>query len=90
MAITADEGFKLELKRMIVEETGKSEVDPAQISDDEPLFGPDAPLELDSLDGLQVSVALKQRYGVEVNDSKLLRRIMRDIDTLADYLQANA
>lgn len=90
MATAVDDGFKLELKRMIVEETGKSEVDPAQITDDEALFGPEAPLELDSLDGLQISVALKQRYGVEINDSKVLRRVMRNIETLADYLHSSA
>lgn len=88
MSTVQDSEFKLELKRMIVEETGRSEVDPASISDAEPLFGPEAPLELDSLDGLQISVALKQRYGVEVNDSKLLRRIMSNIDTLSEYLRS--
>lgn len=86
MTASQDSDLKLELKRMIVDETGKMEIAPEDISDSEPLFGPDAPLALDSLDGLQISVALKQHYGVEITDSKHLRRVMSSIDSLAEYL----
>lgn len=88
MAETQDTAFKRELKQMILDETGKTEIDPDSISDTEALFGVDAPLALDSLDGLQIAVALKQRYGVEVTDSKVLRRVMVNIDTLADFLRS--
>lgn len=87
MRESSEQQFRLELKQMILDETGKTELTPEDIRDDEPLFGPDASLALDSLDGLQVSVALKQRYGVEITDSKRLRRIMSSIDSLADYLR---
>jgi acyl carrier protein len=81
-----DSDLKLELKKMIVDETGKLDVMPEDISDSEVLFGPDAPLALDSLDGLQISVALKQRYGIEITDSKRLRRIMTSVDSLAEFI----
>ncbi len=81
-----DSDLKLELKKMIVDETGKLDVMPEDISDSEALFGPDAPLALDSLDGLQISVALKQRYGIEITDSKRLRRIMTSVDSLAEFI----
>jgi len=88
MSETQDKAFKLELKTMILEETGKTEIDPDSISDTEALFGADAPLALDSLDGLQIAVALKQQYGVEINDSKVLRRVMSNIETLAEFLRS--
>lgn len=78
--------LKLELKQLIVEECDKH-VDPAQITDSEPLFGPRAPLDLDSLDGLQISMALQTRYGVVVTDPKQVRRILKSVNTLADFLQ---
>jgi acyl carrier protein len=81
-----DSDLKMELKQMIVDETGKLDVMPEDISDSEALFGPDAPLALDSLDGLQISVALKQRYGIEITDSKRLRRIMTSVDSLAEFI----
>ncbi len=75
----------MELKQLIIEECDK-EVEVSDISDDELLFGPDAPLALDSLDALQISVALQQRYGKRLVDSKETRRVMRSVATLAEFL----
>ena len=75
----------LELKTLIVEACDK-ECDPASISDDELLFGPEAPLQLDSLDALQVSMAIKKKYGLRLPDSKETRRILSSIANMADHL----
>lgn len=74
-----------ELKVLVVESCDK-EVDPAAIADDEPLFGPEAPLQCDSLDALQISMAIKKRYGLRMPDSKETRRVLTSIATLADHL----
>ncbi len=81
-----DTAFKRELKALIVQEADK-DVEPESISDDEVLFGPDTNLGLDSIDGLQISMALQLHYGVRVTDPKELIRIMANINTLADYLR---
>ncbi|PLY05910.1 MAG: acyl carrier protein [Arcobacter sp.] len=81
-----DENLKLELKKLIIEECDK-DIEVEEISDDEILFGSDTSLELDSMDALQISMALHKKYGVDANDSKKLRKIMASINTLADYIQ---
>lgn len=81
-----DSAFKRELKEMIIEECGK-ELSAADIGDDHALFGEDTDLELDSLDGLQISMAIQRRYGHRVADPKELRRIMASVNTLADFLR---
>lgn len=53
---------------------------------DEPLFGPDSRLDLDSLDGLQLSVAIQKRYGIRMADSKDLRRALASLTVLARYI----
>ena len=53
---------------------------------EELLFGPDARLGLDSLDALQVSMALQKRYRVRLVDSKETRRILSCVGNLADHL----
>ncbi|MDQ7988229.1 MAG: phosphopantetheine-binding protein [Candidatus Dactylopiibacterium sp.] len=58
------------------------------LAPDEILFGPEARLALDSLDALQVSVAIHKRFGVRIADSKETRRAMATLATLADYLVA--
>ncbi|RYF75225.1 MAG: acyl carrier protein [Comamonadaceae bacterium] len=62
---------------------------PGGLRDDEPLFGPDARLDLDSLDALQLSMAIQKRYGVRMPDSKDTRRALESLARLADHLLAH-
>ncbi len=81
-----DPALKARLKQMIVTETDK-DVDPVTLPDDQPLFGPGSALELDSVDGLQISMALQMQFNLRIEDPKQMRRILVNIDTLADYIQ---
>jgi acyl carrier protein len=81
-----DKKFKLELKELIIKECDL-EIDPDEVSDDGAMFGPDSEFGLDSIDALQISMALKNKYGVSITDSKEMRRIMVSLNTFADYLQ---
>lgn len=83
---SADNPFKTELKQLIIDET-ESELTPEDISDGEALFGPDTQMQLDSIDGLQVSMALQLHYNVRITDPKELIRVMASINTLADFLR---
>ena len=79
--------LKSALKTLIVETCGK-DCDPAAIADDEILFGSGTRLALDSLDALQLSIALQKRFGVRLTDSKETRRALASIASLADWLRA--
>jgi acyl carrier protein len=81
-----DTALKTELKQLILTECDL-DITPDEIGDDEPLFGKASRLGLDSIDGLQISVALQKRFGLRIGDSKVMRRILVSIDTLADFLQ---
>ncbi|MEJ8848742.1 phosphopantetheine-binding protein [Variovorax rhizosphaerae] len=76
-----------ELKGLVLDAVEKSAPE-GGLADDEPLFGPDARLDLDSLDALQVSMAIQQRYGVRMPDSKETRRALTSIAHLAAHLSA--
>ena len=78
-----------ELAALILEATERT-LDGAPLSADEPIFGRSSRLALDSLDALQVSMALQKRYGVRLTDSKETRRILACVGNLADYLQKRA
>jgi acyl carrier protein len=84
----AREELSAVIKRLIVEACDK-EIDPQSIGDDEVLFGPAARLALDSLDALQVSMALQKRFGIRLVDSKETRRILANVASLADFLAAS-
>jgi acyl carrier protein len=84
-----DDAFKAELKKLIVAACNR-DIDPASIGDTDSLIGSDSALGLDSLDVLQVNVAIAQRYGTRIDDTKHARRVMKSINTLADFLRPTA
>ncbi len=82
-----DIALKRRLKTMIIEECEKFHLSPDDINDDVLLFSDASGLELDSLDALQISVALLNRFGVRITDSKSFRRHVTTINELADFIQ---
>jgi len=81
-----DSILKESLKKLIVE-VCESEEEACSILDEEALFGRDSVLGLDSMDALQISMALDSQYGLKTTDSKKLRKMMTSINTLADFIQ---
>jgi acyl carrier protein len=82
----SDPAFLAELKAFILAAVDKAE--PADgLRDDEPWFGPESRLDLDSLDALQISMAIQKKYGVRMPDSKETRRALSSLVTLAEHLQ---
>ena len=78
--------LKQALKAMIVQECDK-DVDPATITNEEQLIG-GGPLALDSLDALQICMAVQERYGVRIEDGPKARKALRNIDSLAETILA--
>ncbi len=81
MTDAASTQLKHELKQLIIEECDK-DITPDDIADDAPLMS-DA-LDLDSLDVLQICMAIKTRYGVRIEGSSAARKALKTIDTLAE------
>jgi acyl carrier protein len=77
------EKLKLDLKKLVTTECNK-DVEIADISDDEFLIG--GPLELDSLDALQICMEVKSRYGVRIEGGPEARRALQSINALADTI----
>ena len=57
-----------------------------EIRDDQALFGPGS-LGLDSVDALQLVVALDKNYGLKVPDPEAAKTILHSINTMADAVQ---
>ncbi len=79
--------LKEELKEKLIEQLNLEEVTPADIKDDEPLFGDG--LGLDSIDALEIIVILDNNYGLKVGNPEEARDIFYSIETLAKYIEEN-
>ncbi len=83
---SSDTNFKNELKQLIIDECDL-DIGIDDIGDDDALFGSDSPIGLDSVDALQISIAVQDKYGVIITDSKTLRKVMKSITTFADFIR---
>jgi acyl carrier protein len=80
-----------QLKQLLIRECDKEDdIDWQSISDDEPLFGGKSRIAMDSLDALQVSLALQQHYGVRIEGAKDGRRILATIASIAAYIRSDS
>jgi acyl carrier protein len=78
------EELKSTLKNLIISELdlrGKTQQD---IIDDQPLFG--SGLGLDSLDALQLAMAVEERFGVQVPEGDEAKDIFASVSALAEFV----
>jgi acyl carrier protein len=86
MSDTATAALKRALKVLIIEECDKDELTPEDIGDQQPLLG--EALDLDSLDVLQICMAIKKQYNVRIEGNTAARRALKNIDALAATIVA--
>jgi acyl carrier protein len=74
--------LRSEIKQMLVENC-MLQIPVDQIGDTQPLFGPGS-LGLDSVDALQLVVALDKNYGLKVPDPEAAKKILHSINSMAE------
>ena len=79
------EQLKEKLKEQIIQFLNLTDKKPADIKNDEPLFGEG--LGLDSIDSIELIVLLSREYGITIQDPKEGRKVLIDINTMADYIE---
>ena len=63
------------------------EVSAEEIGDDSPLFGPGG-IGLDSVDALQLVVALEKNFGLKIADQAKAKDILQTVNTIAAAIEA--
>lgn len=86
----SDSDFKTSFKANVFEWLNVDCVPADEFTDEEPLFGADSRLGLDSLDAVELVVMLQRHYGVPQKDFENRKDLFKNIATLADYVQSHA
>jgi acyl carrier protein len=80
--------LKLQIKRLMVENL-MLQITAEEIADDIPMFGPGG-LGLDSVDALQLVVALDKSFGLKISDAEAAKGILQNVNTVAAAIQQKA
>lgn len=76
--------LKARIKQALIEELDLRGKTAADIDDAAPLFGEG--LGLDSLDALQLAMAIQERFGVAVPEGEAGRAVFASVDAIAEFL----
>jgi acyl carrier protein len=79
--------LKQQIKQAMVEELMLPQT-ADEISDEAPIFSPQG-LALDSVDALQLVVAIEKRFGLKIADAEAARTVMQNVNSIAEAITAN-
>ncbi len=84
------DNLQQEIKALIIDALALEDITPDDINADEALFGDG--LGLDSIDALELGVALKQKYHITIKgeDENAVRKHFFSVATLADYIRTQS
>lgn len=81
------DSLKNEVKEVIISSLQLEDIKPENINDSESLFGEG--LGLDSIDALELGVALKKKFGVKFSsESEESKKHFASVNALAEYISA--
>ena len=77
-----------QIKDVLVDELMLDETSD-EIADDMPLMGEDS-LGLDSVDALQLVVAIEKHFGLKLSDAEAAKGVLQSVNTIAAAITENA
>ena len=84
----SNEQLALEIKKMIIDVLNLEDILPEDIDSNEPLFG--TGLGLDSIDALELGVAIRKNYGIKINRvGEDVKAYFANVHNLAEFIAKN-
>jgi acyl carrier protein len=86
--MTAEETtlLKTEIKELIIQTLNIKNIRPEQVPDSLPLFSAENILNLDSIDGIELVMAIQEKFQVRIADQNVARNVLESIDSIAEFL----
>ncbi len=76
-----------ELKEFIIHTLNLDDITAEEIASEDPLFIDG--LGLDSIDALELSVALEKKYDIKFSDEKMAKKALFSVQSLSEYIMKN-
>ena len=79
--------LELELARLIIDFCNVDDTNAEDVPHNVPLIGPDSPFGLDSLDAVEIVVAVQKAYGARIGTDESSREALASLAALADFVR---
>lgn len=81
--------LKAEIKDLIIKTLNIPDITAADIDDEIPLFGGENTLGLDSIDAIELVMAVQRQFNVRIDDQNLAREVLKNVNTIAEFIVNN-
>ena len=78
--------LKTEIKELIIQTLNIKNVSAEQVQDSVPLFSKENVLDLDSIDAIELVMAIQDKYQVRIADQNVARNVLESIDSIAEFI----
>ena len=76
------------IKVQVIEVLNLEDVETSDIDTDAALFGDG--LGLDSIDAIELVMAIQRDFKVRIDDQNLAREVLKDVNSIADFIKSKA
>jgi acyl carrier protein len=80
------EDIKLEIKKLIIETLKFKNTNPEDILDDVSFFSGENTIKIDSIDSLELVLAIQKQFSVRINNQNLARVIINTVNSIAEFV----
>lgn len=84
--VASREDLIFKLKELVIRACDVKDVKAEDVPTDVPFIGGPGPLNLDSLDAMEIAMELRFTFGVELKNASTAAQAMQSFDSLADYV----
>lgn len=78
--------LKLEVKNLILNTLSLNDINPEDIDNEKPIFGGGNALTLDSVDAIEIIMAIQREYGFRIADQQIAREVIRSVNSIAKFI----
>ena len=78
--------LKTEIKELIIQTLNIKNIQAEQVPDSVPLFSAENILNLDSIDGIELVMAIQEKYQVRIADQNVARNVLESIDSISEFV----
>ena len=82
------ESLKSEIKKLVVDTLSLTDTDPETILDEPSFFTGENTITLDSIDAIELIMAVQRTFSVRLDDQNLAREIITSVNNIAHFIAA--